>query len=601
MSKNAIIYARVSSPKQSIQWDSLRNQIDEMRRHCKFKWWNILFEFQEQCTGTKEDRPEIINALEKIKEFKKQWIKIDYFLITKIDRNTRWWIDVHYNIKRRLQDLWVELRDVQWIIQESRNIVDIEWINTDWYDWAVINPSETQENFFAMSSKEERASILRRTIWQEIKISLEWYWVRPSVFWYMNKAIFTDEHKRRTIQIPDPKESIWVKKMYEMKAQWYSDNVIVEEINKMWFISRSMNIWDKSKTKILWNRWSKPLDIKKMQAFIANPIYAGVCKVTWRGNESKIVRQKYSWLVSIDLWNKANKWKKKIIIRDNEVKITKWDEENTQHTKVRRIRDNPDFPFWRLVYGDWSDIFFTYNSPKGYNGTRYHYYSAKGHPKNIPVDEFEKTIADFFQDISFEPELLKLQEAIMRSTYNIRKAQFDRDIDVLKERVIELGNKERNIIENLDKFIEFKDFLEAKHNEIKEIKKQKIEIEWSIKSIENDIDIDTLVEFWNMVSENLGNIASGLRQHDILQFIFDFSLGYTPQYSDILIRNIKLQPLLALGTKKRTIDDSYSWINNNFKYGWQLRSGSNWGQRLWRPLHLPLCYGAKYMSHKGLI
>ncbi len=201
MSKNAIIYARVSSPKQSIQWDSLRNQIDEMRRHCKFKWWNILFEFQEQCTGTKEDRPEIINALEKIKEFKKQWIKIDYFLITKIDRNTRWWIDVHYNIKRRLQDLWVELRDVQWIIQESRNIVDIEWINTDWYDWAVINPSETQENFFAMSSKEERASILRRTIWQEIIISLEWYWVRPSVFWYMNKAIFTDEHKRRTIKI----------------------------------------------------------------------------------------------------------------------------------------------------------------------------------------------------------------------------------------------------------------------------------------------------------------------------------------------------------------------------------------------------------------
>ena len=89
MSKNVILYARVSTQKQSTQGESLNVQIEDMRRYAKLKNWNVLEEFQEQFSGTKDSRPELNRAIDKIKLYKKSGIQVDYFLVTKIDRNTR--------------------------------------------------------------------------------------------------------------------------------------------------------------------------------------------------------------------------------------------------------------------------------------------------------------------------------------------------------------------------------------------------------------------------------------------------------------------------------------------------------------------------------
>jgi DNA invertase Pin-like site-specific DNA recombinase len=76
-----------------------------MRRFANRKEWNILSEFQEQFTGTKDSRPELNNAIERIKMYKRQGITVDFLLVTKIDRNTRGGSEVHFSIKTKLKDL----------------------------------------------------------------------------------------------------------------------------------------------------------------------------------------------------------------------------------------------------------------------------------------------------------------------------------------------------------------------------------------------------------------------------------------------------------------------------------------------------------------
>jgi len=102
-----------------------------------------------------------------------------------------------------------------------------------------------------MSAKKERIEIIRRTISQEIRLSLDGYWIREAVFGYQNKKIVTNEGKKRNIQVPDNVESGWIVRAFILRSEGYSDSYIVDEVNRMGYLSRYQKIWDKSKTTII--------------------------------------------------------------------------------------------------------------------------------------------------------------------------------------------------------------------------------------------------------------------------------------------------------------------------------------------------------------
>jgi hypothetical protein len=261
--------------------------------------------------------------------------------------------------------------------------------------------------FAASGAKQERKAILQRTIPQEIRNSYNWYWVRPPTFGYDTEQIIDENGARKTIQIPNAKESKWVIRIFEMKASWYSDDEIVDEINSMWYLSRTYNLWDSAKTRVIWQKGWMKLWVKQMQAYLKNPIYAWVAEITWRGNPTRYVRQKYKWLVSIDLWNRANSWKRRIIIDGDMTNLSSGsDDPEDTIVKKRRNRLHPDFPFWKLILADGTDRYLNYNSPK-WRRKRYSYYSTKG-SKNYKIDEFENSIIDFFKEIEAEKKWLKL-------------------------------------------------------------------------------------------------------------------------------------------------------------------------------------------------
>jgi hypothetical protein len=90
-----------------------------------------------------------------------------------------------------------------------------------------------------------------------------------------------------------------------------------------------------------------------------------------------------------------------------------------------------------------------------------------------------------------------------------------------------------------------------------------------LSATDKEIDIDVIKDFWKVVTENLWYLASGVRKHEVLKFLFTFTLDYTPSYSEIISRTTRLRPFLALGSQQKNLHEG-DFPKNTL---WQHKSG----------------------------
>lgn len=76
-----------------------------------------------------------------------------------------------------------------------------------------------------------------------------------------------------------------------------------------------------NRAKIIGQRGGKPLTLKVLWYTLANPIYAGINDEKW--TQGKPVKCKFDGLVSLELFNQANRGKVYISDNSGEVTITK--------------------------------------------------------------------------------------------------------------------------------------------------------------------------------------------------------------------------------------------------------------------------------------
>ena len=83
--KTCFLYGRVSSDEQALHGDSLRTQIDELRKWAKTNNFEILDEYVDDgYTARDLKRPELKRLLDDVKQY-----DVDFILFTKIDRWSR--------------------------------------------------------------------------------------------------------------------------------------------------------------------------------------------------------------------------------------------------------------------------------------------------------------------------------------------------------------------------------------------------------------------------------------------------------------------------------------------------------------------------------
>jgi DNA invertase Pin-like site-specific DNA recombinase len=584
--KTAIIYCRVSSDKQAQQWDSLDIQEKDCRAYCERNSIDVIGVFREQYTGTLIERPALSEALQFLKK-NKWWVS--YCIIHKLDRSTRGGVWDYHTIKQKIEVCGTTLKDAFGIIGEEINMVNIENIDTSEYDWARSNPSDMAVNMMIIHAEQERKAILQRTIPQEIRNSQEWYISRPAHFGYQNTKICTSEGKLKVVYSHDPIESKYIKIMFDMRAKWiFSDQEIVTQVNLAGYKSRLSKKWNLEKTIVVWFKGGKQLNVKQLQGYIKNPVYAWIIQEKWTNHQP--IRGKFPWIVSIETFNQANRGVCEILEHsDGNISILYGHEKLPDRIIHRRFRFQTEYPFARAMRCPQCAWHLTANRARSGNGSHHCYYQCTGKKwskhKTYTVrrDNMHETMSDFISRLKFDKKAFDLFKRVVAEVWNERKNEIKSEKKDHLEMLRKTEEAKTKLIRNIEKILDFPELLKAKNEELKGLNNKIESLKNSKISGECEKNQDDFLTFSKNIFKHINKLLQDEKSEEKTSVFFDLIFEEPPTYEKILSNRPPLYPIFALGSKKEALDDLSFCTHSDWNTWWQLRRESNPDRRIWSP------------------
>lgn len=538
-------YARVSTPRQAQSGESLDDQERDIRKHVLSKGYTLFPEntvFRENYTGTTTVRP----VYEEIKQLiKKNKGKIKYFIFWDFDRLTRNGDFDYEKIWADLAPFNIEPRDTFDVIQPEVNYF-AEYGDYG-YDFAKGRPSEEAEYAKVQGAKLERKKILRRLIKPQIRLTKEGYHIGRPDEGYKNEKVFV-ENKKKCIQVPDPDRAPFIVKMFELRAEGiYSDQEIVDEINKLGYRTPEIHRWTKDRRRVIGKIGGNKLTVKQLQRVIARVTYCGIVCEKW--TDYLPIKAKYKGLVSIEKFNQANRGK--VFIReisDGTVDTLR----NLSKLSLRRKRFNPEFPVRGIVLCDICEKPMTASPSRGKSGKHYlSYHCSRSHKRfAVPKSELEKEFNGLINKLAFTEDTLNILEKSLIFTFRQKEGELSIMSAQANMAVAELETKKSNLIQSfavatLDvvrKGIEEQIML--LQTEIDKAKSERKEVELK------EEDITDFIQWGRSLMEHpakmLDDIESLQEQHAMYGLIFEVF----PTYSEILNGTPKLSPVFRLNKEK---------------------------------------------------
>lgn len=544
----AVIYCRVSTAKQWSNWDSLQNQERVCRAYCKTHNIRVLWAYKEQFTWKSTQRPIfnecINNAIEN---------KVHFFIVFDIDRFSREWYGKYTEIKDKLSNKWIKLKDSKNIIWDEKLVVQNDVIDMSQYKWNKENPTEMSEMVYSAQAKIEWNKIVQRTISKEIQLEQLGYQVRQSNYWYINKKIHTSEWKR-TIQEKHPIEWEHIIQLFNLKAEWIkSDEDIIKEINLLWYKSRK----------------NKALNIKQLHIYIKKPVYAGLISTKWTGN--KIVKTPYEWLINIHTWNKANNWKIKIEVSNLwEYSLINKNKKNIDILDIkRRKKFDPNLKFRNLINSsllEWQALSWSFSNPNRKNPTWYYHPIRKKWCiwENIKKEVLEENFYAFIKELEINDIIKTIFTDRLWMIFEQNKWLIQEKTKLLKNElnsVIESINDLESKILNIDISLTRVMQTIEKEIEVLEIKKDRIESKIESYTKANYDNIEQFKDFSLYLIEHIAEIMEQSQNYEELALLFKFIFKETPKYDEIINRTVPIYPLFSLNSKKELSNIENSSLN----------------------------------------
>lgn len=396
----------------------------------------------------------------------------------------------------------------------------------------------------AERAKDEIRDILSRMIGAEIRYVRMGYRVRPAPYGYSNEKIETS-HCKRIILKPHPDEAPYIIKMFELRARGdLKDHEIVSEVNKMGYKSRIHHVRDrKDRMIIIGQRGGNKLDLKRLWDYIARPIYAGINYEKWTKDEP--IKGKFEGLVSIELFNAANKGKMTIIEKDGVVRVEK--ERPLEWRLVKKIK-NPDYPYKKYVLCPTCRYPFYGSASRGKLGKKYPAYhcNKRDHYFRIPAGDFEETIKNFVGRLKVTEEgIVKFKEFITKE-WKERLQSGEQEADVIEKKIKELETQKILIGDKLTMLVseEAVRLMEQKLKEvILEIKTLEEEKE---KKTDNNLNLEELLEVVGYFLEHLEFLLLGSPNPLKRAAYFGLLFQEVPTYQELVSGTPKLAPYIEL-------------------------------------------------------
>lgn len=439
--ENAVAAIRVSTVRQGVQGDSPEAQKEQIEQFAKAHNIHIKKFFIFLESASKDEQP-VQKAIDYCKSAKND---IQLFIIKSIDRFTRGGSYFYEELKMQLEQNDVRLVDIYGVIG-AQQINTLEHLGVA-FKWSVYSPTKKAEMLEAERAKDEMRDIMSRMIGAEIRYSRMGYWVRRAPLGFENEKVETANGKR-TVLKPHPVESHWIVKMFELRARGtLSDHQIVEEINNLGFTTRKMYFRDHhDRSKIIKVKGGNKLNLKSLWSHVQNPLYAGINLVNWTKENPQ--KGKFEGLVSIELFNKANRGKVTILEEDGEIKIVK--NKPPEYLIKKGVR-NPDFPYKKVVMCPHCNLPLYGSASKGRLGKYYPAYHCdhRGHYFRVPKKEFEDTVNNFAKNVRLKEGYPEALAQAVVTEWEKRQKESNKDQVNIDDRITEAKAEAKQISEKI--------------------------------------------------------------------------------------------------------------------------------------------------------
>ena len=430
--KYAVGAIRVSSVKQGTDGDSPEAQREQIERFAANKGFTIrkFFVFLESASQEQQPMQEAVDYCKDPKN------GIDYFIIKSIDRFTRGGSLSYDLLKTQLEKSKVSLIDIYGIIGADK-VNTLEHLGVE-YKWSTYSPSKKSEILEAERSKDELRDIMTRIIGAEVRYTRLGYWMRKPPYGYVSRRVETN-HGKRTVLEPHPTEAVYIRKMFELRALGkYTDDEIAQKLNDMGYrghVRRSLKL---SKLQRIDDEQRTKLTGKQLWRMVRHPIYAGVNCEKW--TDYKPVKCAFEGLVSIDLFNRANKGRRIILDHGND-KLTMEEHSESRYTDKGK-RDN-QFPYKKFIMCPDCNKPLYASATRGRSGKYYpaYYCNRQGHSFRVSKQDLENKVDQFIGKLQLSPKHADEYLKIIERTWQELNGQYENRLGRLDKRILGLQSE----------------------------------------------------------------------------------------------------------------------------------------------------------------
>ena len=440
--KQAIILVRASSAKQANDGDSLEQQLEQCRRYVKKQGWqeNKVFPLIE--SGATKERhffQEVVDYAINPKN------KIFVLVFKHINRFTRAGSNDYSKWKMRLENNGVRITDIYNTIGEKINTLDHLGVE---YDWSNYSPSESAEFEVANQAKADRRNILTQTIGAQITYTRQGYYPRVPPYGYTTSKIETD-HGKRTVLVPVPEESFFIKKVFKMRAKGFNFREIAEAINNLGYKSKIRNKRDKRTQKVIGKIGGNPAKANRIGEILKRTIYAGVICEKWTNYQP--VKAKFPGFIDVELFNQANQNDILIQIKNDRALIFYGEEAGTERTKRRIMKNNPLYPFKKVVLCPMCKHQLRGSASTGRSGAKYPlYHCSNAHKQwSMPADKFNKQIYKFIRQIEFDEDNHRLLKGLFYEKWDKKRTDVIEKSRVVISHESDLLAEQKAVFDNI--------------------------------------------------------------------------------------------------------------------------------------------------------
>ncbi len=527
-SKNAVAAIRVSTTKQGTEGDSPEAQKEQIERFAANKGITIkkFFVFMESASKDQQPMQEAVDYC------KNAHNDIDLFIIKSIDRFTRGGSLSYDMLKSQLESNDVQLIDIYGVIS-AQQVNTLDHLGFE-YKWSKYSPSKKSEILEAERSKDELRDIMSRMIGAEIRYTQNGYWMRQPPYGYQSEQVITNQGKR-TILKPREDEAAFMRKMFELRAEGLlTDQEIVDKLNDSGYRTRMHYVRNKDDlTKVVAKRGGKLLTVKSMQRIITNTIYAGINVEKWTNySPTKCV---FPGLISIDLFNRANRGKKYIAFNeaDGEYEILR---QAPKKHLVEKVMNNPDFPYKKFVLCPECRGSLLGSASRGKTGKYYPAYhcSNKGHYFRVSKDQMDERIVQFISRIKVNQDQIDLLVDTVRKEFERRQALSGEDEQAIEKRIQTLKREAEAalskimLLSNPTAIAYLENEIEQIHQKIKKLEKEKQQMKGK-----KPIDIDRILARVRYFLEHLDSLLLKQQDPHTKAQLFGVLFDQLPTYADL--------------------------------------------------------------------